>query len=190
MNEQDLLFSMDIGTRTVVGIVGHHDGEKFNILAHEVEEHKERAMYDGQVHDIELVAKAAQRVKERLEAKLDTSLKRVAVAAAGRSLKTCKVFLEREADPNTELDNELISSLEIEGIQQAQREIEKMQDDDDTNYYCVGYAVVNYFLNGSVIGNLQGHKGKRIGLEVLATFLPRVVVDSLFQSWRESAWRS
>ena len=69
MAEKDLLFSLDIGTRTVVGIVGFHDGQKFIIKAFEVEEHKERAMYDGQVHDIELVAKAVERVKERLEEK-------------------------------------------------------------------------------------------------------------------------
>lgn len=180
MTEQDLLFSMDIGTRTVVGIVGFHDGEKFKILACEIEEHKERAMFDGQVHDIELVAKAVRKVKEKLEHKLDISLKNVAIAAAGRSLKTCKVFAERELDPSFEIDKELVNSLEIEGIQLAQKDIERLCHEDDITYYCVGYAVVNYYLNGSVIANLEGHKGAKAGLEVLATFLPRIVVDSLY----------
>ncbi|MFZ5351606.1 MAG: cell division protein FtsA [Bacillota bacterium] len=180
MTEQELLFSMDIGTRTVVGIVGCHDGEKFKILAHEVEEHKERAMYDGQVHDIELVAKAAAKVKDRLEKKLGVQLKRVSIAAAGRSLKTCKTFVERETDIISNIDRELISSLEIEAIQKAQHEVEKMQHEDDLAYYCVGYAIVNFYLNGNVIGNLEGHKGKKVGIEVLATFLPKVVVDSLY----------
>lgn len=180
MTEQDLLFSLDIGTRTVVGIVGYHDGQKFKIHGYDVEEHKERAMYDGQVHDIELVAKAVKKVKERLESKLNLELKRVAVAAAGRSLKTCKVFVERDIDPANEIDKELIGSLEIEGIQMAQKEIESMRHEEDISYYCVGYAIVNHFLNGSVIGNPEGHKGKKIGMEVLSTFLPRVVVDSLY----------
>ena len=180
MVEQELLFSLDIGTRTVVGIVGSHDGEKFNILAHEVEEHKERAMYDGQVHDIELVAKAATRVKEKLEAKLNIKLKRVAVAAAGRSLKTCKIFVERDIEPAIDIDSELVSNLEIEGIQLAQKEIEQQHTDEDLSYFCVGYTIVNYFLNNSIIGNPLGHKGKKLGMEVLATFLPRVVVDSLY----------
>lgn len=180
MTEQDLLFSLDIGTRTVVGIVGYHDGQKFKIQAFEVEAHKERAMYDGQVHDIELVAKAVEKVKERLEKKTDFKLKRVSIAAAGRSLKTCKVFVERDADPALEVDGELISSLEIEAIQQAQKEIEEQNNEDDQSYFCVGYAVVNQFLNGSVISNLEGHKAKRAGVEVLATFLPRVVVESLY----------
>lgn len=179
MTEQELIFALDIGTRTVVGIVGFHDGQKFRINAFEVEAHKERAMYDGQVHDIELVAKAVQKVKEKLEKKTGFELKRVSIAAAGRTLKTCKVYVEQDSDPTLEVDGELISSLEIEAIQQAQREIEE-QDSDGQSYFCVGYAVVNQYLNGTVIGNLEGHKAKRAGVEVLATFLPRVVVESLY----------
>ncbi|MDF2840479.1 MAG: cell division protein FtsA [Clostridia bacterium] len=180
MNEQELIFSMDIGTRSIVGIVGCHDGEKFNIMACEIEEHKERAMYDGQVHDIELVALAAGRVKQRLEEKLGIKLTNVAIAAAGRSLKTHKVFIERNVDNASEVERDTISSLEIEAIQKSQMEIEEMQHEDGQQYYCVGYAVVNYYLNGSVIGNLEGHKANNIGIEVLATFLPKIVVDSLY----------
>ncbi|MDF2891054.1 MAG: cell division protein FtsA [Clostridia bacterium] len=180
MNEQELLFSMDIGTRSVVGIVGRHDGEKLNILAYDIEEHKERAMFDGQVHDIELVAKAAGKVKQRLETKLGIRLTNVAIAAAGRSLKTHKVFLERKVEKLIEVERETISSLEIEAIQKAQMEIEEMQHEDGNQYYCAGYAVVNYYLNGSIIGNLEGHKASSIGVEVLATFLPKIVVDSLY----------
>lgn len=180
MTEQDLIFSLDIGTRTVVGIVGFHDGQRFRINAFEVEEHKERAMYDGQVHDIELVAKAVEKVRERLEKRTGFQLKRVAIAAAGRTLKTCKVFVEQDTDPTLEVDSEIISSLEIEAIQQAQKEIERLNSEDDQSYFCVGYAVVNQFLNGTVIGRLEGHKAKRAGVEVLATFLPRVVVEGLY----------
>lgn len=180
MTEQDLLFSLDIGTRTVVGIVGFHDGQKFRIKAFEVEEHRERAMYDGQVHDIELVAKAVRAVTERLEKRTGLKLKRVSIAAAGRTLKTCKVFVERDTDPSLEVEGELVSSLEIEAIQQAQKEIEEMNNEDGQSFFCVGYAVVNQFLNGSVISNLIGHKAKKAGVEVLATFLPRVVVESLY----------
>jgi cell division protein FtsA len=180
MNEQELIFSMDIGTRSIVGIVGRHDGEKFNILAYEIEEHKERAMYDGQVHDIELVAKAAGHVKQRLEEKLGIKLTNVAIAAAGRSLKTHKVFVERNVEKGLEVERDTISSIEIEAIQKSQMEIEEMQHEDGQQYYCVGYAVVNFYLNGSVIGNLEGHKANSIGIEVLATFLPKIVVDSLY----------
>lgn len=180
MTEQDLIFSLDIGTRTVVGIVGCHDGQRFKIHAFDVEEHKERAMFDGQVHDIELVAKAVEKVRERLEKRTGFELRRVSIAAAGRTLKTCKVFVERDADPTQEVDGELISSLEIEAIQQAQKEIENLNSDDDQSYFCVGYAVVNQFLNGTVISKLEGHKAKRAGVEVLATFLPRMVVESLY----------
>jgi cell division protein FtsA len=180
MNEQEIVFSLDIGTRSVVGIVGCHEGEKFNILAYDVEEHKERAMYDGQVHDIELVAKAAGNVKQRLEEKLGIKLTSVAIAAAGRSLKTHKVLLERKIEKENPIERDTISSLEIEAIQKAQIEVEEMLTGDGNQYYCVGYAVVNYYLNGGIIANLEGHKASNVGVEVLATFLPKLVVDSLY----------
>ena len=180
MTEQDLLFSLDIGTRTVVGIVGFHDGRKFKIEAFEVEEHKERAMYDGQVHDIELVAKAVEKVKKKLERRTGLKLKRVSIAAAGRTLKTCKAYVEQDEDPALEVDRELINNLEIEAIQKAQRDMEEQNKEEDQSYFCVGYAVVNYFLDGGLISNLEGHKAKRAGVEVLATFLPRTVVEGLY----------
>ncbi len=180
METQELLFSMDIGTRSVVGIIGYQDGDKFIVLAHEIEEHKQRAMYDGQVHDIELVANVASTVKQRLEEKLDIKLKNVAIAAAGRSLKTHKILIERKIDPNIEIDSGTTSSLAIEAVQKAQMEVEDRYNEDGLSYYCTGYAVVNYYMQGNIIGNLEGHKASSIGIEVLATFLPKIVVDSLY----------
>ncbi len=180
MTEQDLLFSLDIGTRTVVGILGFHDGQRFVVEGFEIEEHKERVMYDGQVHDIEHVAKAVVKIKERLEKKAGVKLKRVFIAAAGRTLKTIKILVEQETDPLSEIDSELISSLEIKAIQQARKSMEKQSEEREQSYFCVGYAIVNYYLNGTMIRNLEGHKANLAGIEVIATFLPRIVVESLY----------
>ena len=38
----------------------------------------------------------------------------------------------------------------------------------------------NYYLNGYIITNLNSHKGEKIAVEIIATFLPRSVVDSLY----------
>ena len=40
-------------------------------------------MYDGQVHDINLVTESVINVKEKLEKRLNTRLEKVSVAAAG-----------------------------------------------------------------------------------------------------------
>ncbi len=177
---EELFFSLDIGTRTVVGIVGTFQGEKFKILDFEVEEHKKRAMYDGQIHDIESVLSAVSKVRAKLEKRLKTKLDKVSIAAAGRSLKTCKVIIEREMDSFVHVDKDIIGSLEIEAIQKAQREMENQNGKDSNEYYCAGYAVVNYYLNGTIISKLDGHRGNSIGVEVISTFLPKIVVDSLY----------
>ena len=178
---EDLIFALDIGTRTVVGLVGVPDGDKLKILAIEINEHKNRAMLDGQIHDISLVADIVTDVKEKLENRIGLKLKRVAIAAAGRVLKTYNVRVERTFDSNKEITKDIISSIELEGVQNAQAELEvEQKEQEKTVFYCVGYSVISYYLNGYVISSLLGHKGNSVGVEVLATFLPHVVIDSLY----------
>ena len=63
-NPDDLIFSLDIGTRTVIGIVGIYEDETFKILASCIKNHDRRNMYDGQIHDIDGVTKVVREVKE------------------------------------------------------------------------------------------------------------------------------
>ncbi len=179
---EDVIFALDIGTRTIIGVVGVQQDERFFVHAVEIISHESRAMLDGQIHDISMVAQGVSKVKAALEKKLGYSLTKVSIAAAGRVLKTCQVKAEREIDEGLEIDTQLISALEMEGIQKAQLKIESElpQKEKRDQFYCVGYSVVSYFLNDYVISSLMGHKGNKAGVEVLATFLPQMVVDSLY----------
>ena len=47
-----LVFGLDIGTRSIVGTVGYRVGEKFHVVAQSIREHGTRSMLDGQIHDI------------------------------------------------------------------------------------------------------------------------------------------
>ncbi len=180
-NMGDVIFSLDIGTRNVVGMIGNMEMNNFKIIDFEIIAHPDRAMYDGQIHDIDKVSEVVREVKQRLEDRAGFELKYVSIAAAGRALKTNKVEVYREIDSTKEISKSLIDSLEIEAIQTAQSELEKdIDDSQEIKYYCVGYTVVNYYLDGNIIGNLRGHRGNKIGADVLATFLPHVVVDSLY----------
>ncbi|WDV47052.1 cell division FtsA domain-containing protein [Clostridiaceae bacterium M8S5] len=178
-NENEIIFSLDIGTRSVIGIVGdYHDG-KFRIIESYQKEHDKRNMYDGQIHDISGVVRVCKEVKEQLERKLGIKLTKAAIAAAGRALKTKKVKLNREIDMTMEIDSRAIESLEMEAIQMAQAQIDEKKD-SNIKYYCVGYSVANYYLDDSFLDNLEGHRGSKIGIDILATFLPHTVVDSLY----------
>ena len=179
LKSNDVQFSLDIGTRNVVGIVGRREKENYVVVDYEIMEHPSRAMYDGQIHDINKVAEVAKEVKHKLEKRLGLQLKHVAIAAAGRALKTFRVQVIREIEYTKEIDHILINSLELEGVQKAQEKLEKEGGMGDSRYYCVGYTVVNYFLNDGLITSLKGHRGTKIGADLLATFLPHVVVDSL-----------
>ena len=174
------IFALDVGTRTIIGIVGIERQERFEVLAAEVLEHTHRAMLDGQIHDIAKVAMGAQKVKNALENKLGFTLTTVAIAAAGRVLKTSQVHVEREIDDSQEIDAQLIGALEMEGVRLAQDNLLVDALEQDRNlFHCVGYSVINYYLNDYIFSNLQGHRGNRISIDLLATFLPHMVVDSL-----------
>ena len=56
VNGEDLVFGLDIGTRSVVGTVGYRQGDRFVVTAQEIRQHQTRAMLDGQIHDINRVA--------------------------------------------------------------------------------------------------------------------------------------
>ena len=49
VREQDLLYALDIGTRTVIGLVGVVEEERVRILDAETRPHASRAMLDGQI---------------------------------------------------------------------------------------------------------------------------------------------
>lgn len=176
----ELIFSLDIGTRTVVGIVGRKTEDKFEILNSAVAAHTKRAMIDGQIEDIAEVAKVVKKVKDELENRLKIRLTRVAIAAAGRALKTRHVRVDIDIDGKDTITEEMVRSFELEAVSQAQSELDASSDAGDLLFYCVGHSVVNYFLDDYPIKNFVGHKGKIASVDMIAAFLPNIVVESLY----------
>ncbi|MBQ8821146.1 MAG: pilus assembly protein PilM [Lachnospiraceae bacterium] len=179
--KQELVFGLDIGTRSIVGTVGYKDGNRFKILAQRIKEHETRAMIDGQIHDIVKVGESIRAVKELLERDLDTKLTGVCIAAAGRVLRTVTTSVEYTYGMDKELTTEDIYALDTMGVEKAYEEFSKTND-TEMQFYCVGYTAMRYYLNGYVIGNLEGHKAKSVGVDLIATFLPDDVVDGLYKA--------
>lgn len=176
-----LIFSLDIGTRTIIGIIGEYDeNERFKVLAYTIKEHKKRNMYDGQIHDIEGVTKIVKEIVIELEEKIGMSLKIVSIAAAGRALKTHRISLEQTIDNTKEVSKSNVENIELEAIQKAQEEINDIDTNKNFKYYSIGYTVVDYYLDENRMERLEGHKGDRIGVELLATFLPQIVIEGLY----------
>ena len=177
----DLVFGLDIGTRNVVGTVGYMSASGgFKAVAIVSKEHDTRAMLDGQIHDIGKVSEKIVEVKQDLEKKISRQLTEVCIAAAGRVLKTILLHEDFEFDSETKVDAETIYSLEMSAVEKAHTQIN--QGNPQYNLYCVGYTTVKYYLNDYVINNLEGHKANKIGVDLIATFLPDEVVDGLYSA--------
>ncbi len=180
-NPEQLVFGLDIGTRSIVGTVGYKQSiNDFTVVAQEVKLHDTRAMMDGQIHDINKVAETIEQVKRSLEKQTGRKLEEVCIAAAGRVLKTVTVHVETDFPQEVTVNTEMIRALELLGVENAYQQIKEEAKGDDTNYYCVAYTVIKYYLNDFSISNLEDHKANKIAADVLATFLPDEVIGGLY----------
>ena len=177
--EKNLLFALDIGTRSVVGLVGKQTENGIQILAYERREHHTRAMLDGQINDVPEVSRIIAELKNKLEETCG-KLTKVSVAAAGRALCTIKAKAEIETSERGALTKSDEHTLELAAIQSAQRHIATSNTiKDPTAYYCVGYSIVSFTLDQTPLKTLVGQRGKIACVELIATFLPKQVIDSL-----------
>lgn len=175
---KEKIFALDIGTRSVIGIVAEQDDDgSLNILATHRLEHTSRAMLDGQIHDVPQVAEIIIRVKNFLEEKIGCKLKSAAIAAAGRALYT--MTAEASVEVNGVITEEAQTSLNFSAVQLAQAQLAGDKKIDAKTYYCVGFSIISYELDGIRLKSLIGQRGKFAKSQVIATFLPRQVVDSM-----------
>ncbi len=178
--EEKDIFALDIGTRNVVGIIGHMSDYTFCIDYTAAVPHKQRAMIDGQIEDISEVARVAGMVKEKLEEKSGIKLSRAAIAAAGRALRTRRTQMSFNIEDKETITADDIKTFELECSIKAQEELDAEKGDQAFSFYCVGHTVIRYLLDDYQISSLAGHKGKRAAVELIAAFLPETVVESLY----------
>lgn len=185
---EDKTFALDIGTRKIVGLVMEKSADGYVVIGSEMREHQTRAMMDGQIHDVEAVAKTILDIKLSLEKKINLKLESAAAAAAGRSLRTTAGTARKKRPENSEIIRQEVTALELEAVQNAQAQLVEggRLSGDSSQFFCVGYSVVAYQLEQQALGSLVGQIGAEIAVEVVATFLPRVVVDSLFSALKHA----
>lgn len=182
LQTDDMVFALDIGTRSIIGMVGYVEEGRIRIVAIEREEHAERSMIDGQIENIEKVAALAQKVKQRLEDKTGSRLTRVCVAAAGRALRTRRAEYEMTLAGTQLIDDEIISRLEAGAISAAEEAFDEENSirEDARRFYLAGYTVCQYYLDQYTMSSLKDHRGRHVKVDLIATFLPSEVVESLY----------
>lgn len=173
----DRVFALDVGTRNVVGIMSRIEDGQIIIEDMEIKEHETRAMEDGQIHDIGKVAEVVTKVKNILEERTGEKIEKVAVAVAGRTLVSQKGYAKKELNIKEEISEETILALELQSIQNSMTQLDEKFNKE---FHCVGYTVSEFILDGDRIKNPVMQKGAVLEVEILATFLPKIVVDSMF----------
>lgn len=173
------MFALDIGTRSVTGILLEMEESTYQVLDYVEIEHTERSMRDGQIHHVVAVAEVIKQVKQLLEERNDLTLHKACVAAAGRSLKTTKARATITLNNQPITEQEEIKHIELLAVQEAQRNLVNEEKQDTLIHYCVGYSVLKYQLDNEDIGSFIDQQGETATVQIIATFLPKVVVESL-----------
>ena len=176
MDNSQVIFALDIGTRKVMGIVAQKTSEGLEILASMTIEHTSRPMLDGQIQNIEEVAKTVLQIKNSLEAQLGLKLSSAGVAVAGRDLITHRSKARRDFELEEEITQEIVKELELEAVDNILSDPQK----NSASFYCAGYSPVYYELDGAKISHPIGHRGKEVSCEIIVTLLNRAVLDSMF----------
>lgn len=176
---------LDIGTHKVLGVAVRErpddDPAGVDVLASCMVRHYGRAMRDGQVHDVPAVARTLRRVKEKLEEAVGFTFTEAHIAAAGRALHTVRGRAQQTHPRHTIVTEEANRLLEWEAVADAQASLLSSLDAEEhrQGFYCIAHTAVGYRRDGDPIGRLVGQRGREWAVEVLATFLPGAVVDSL-----------
>ena len=176
--EQDLIYALDIGTRSVIGLLARQEQDKMRVLEVERRPHERRTMLDGQIEDIRQVAKVVSEVTKSLEERSGRKLERACVAAAGRALRTERGEYCLELSAPEIVKGERISQLELEAVAAAERTLQDKEQEQ--RMFLVGYTVTQLRLDHYPMTSLEGHTGQVLEAAVVATFLPSEVVDSLY----------
>ena len=173
----DVIFALDIGTRTVVGVLARKTPQGCKILDMETVVHEKRSMADGQIEDIKAVSGDIKKVKRALEARNRIQLRDVCVAAAGRALRTMRAAWEYKLPENKIITAEALKATELDAVRRTCYSFSK--DNDTATFYCVGHNVISLSLDGFKVNKPEGHRGEKLVTEIIAAFLPADVVESL-----------
>lgn len=180
----ELLYALDIGTGSVTGLLARREGDRMRVLELETRPHEKRAMLDGQIEDIGQVARVVAQVTRTLEERTGDRLTRACVAAAGRALRTQTGEACLELSAPEMIREERIKQLELAAVAQAEQSLR--EEGQEQGLFLVGYTVKRYQLDRYPLTTLEGHTGQVLQAEVVATFLPREVVDSLYAVMRRA----
>ena len=176
----NITFSLDIGTRKIAAFLTRQQNNGIEIVDTVINVHKNRAVRAGQIQDIEEVSRLVNDVKRYLEKNNNIELKKVSTAIAGRNLKCFRSEGYLKFENTREITNDDIRQAELSAIHSVISGMEESIEE----YYFAGYTVIRYEIDNETIFQPAGHYAQGLKAELIATFLPRKVLESLFSVTR------
>ncbi|GEM_PF-7085811 len=146
----DELLALDVGTGTVIGILGRKTEGRLKILARESLSYPQRAIEEGRVVDMKAAAQTVRQVVHRLQEESRSTTNVAHFAVPGRGLEIEEVEAELELEEARE-----ITSRDIEKLFTG-REQKKISGS------IIDETVLDRFVDGEPVIRFEGQYGSRL----------------------------
>lgn len=160
--EKNLLFALDIGTRSIVGMVGEKTEAGIRVLG--AIRHEHDPGHAGWTDSRRTGSRQSHPVGQgETGVRIRSAKKQVATAAAGRALSTLNANAELDVHSKGYLTLQEERTLELTAIQAAQKQLATTRVvNDPASYYCVGHhSIVRSALDGTTMKTLVGQRGQK-----------------------------
>lgn len=178
------VFGLSFSGRSISGIVGYLENEKFTVKA-ALTLKTEGLFSDGKITDSKKASEAISLLKEKLEQKCGFHINDVCASAFGHSLKTVDITSKISFTNEVTVSEEHLSRLYQKCTEDAYRKISNIGEYGQ-KYYCVGKYTVKYFINDLYESEPTGKRARELSAEMSATFLPFNAVNDVVKAVNEA----
>lgn len=178
MSERNIVASVDIGTNTVICLVGQESREnKIQILGHSIV--ASSGVRRGVILNIEETVEAVKKAVAKATEKLDVVIRKLYVNVAGQQIRTVQHSLTKAIG-----QGKIITKLDIKNMYEEARDIEL--EDGDKVYHVINQS---YTVDGETgIHNPIGIAGEELIAEYRLVIGPRNYEEKLWASLKKAGF--
>ncbi len=162
----DELLALDIGTGTVIGFLGRFKDGKLELLARAIAEYPEKAIEEGRIVDVEIVAKTVRQLVKQLSEDSGCSVKVANFAVPGRGLRCMEKSFKLKFANSREIT--------AEDLDQLNRKVSRRIASEAL----IDKSAIEQFVDDQPVKNLLGQFGQKITVRYMLTTLDMAEIET------------
>jgi cell division protein FtsA len=187
---QQYLVGLDIGTEFIKVVIGKVNGDNIEIVGAGRAHQGLSDMQAGAISDIAAVVENCDKALNEAEQQAGVSARPAIIGIAGELVKgTTATVKARRRDPNKEMDlaemERIIGLVQKKAEERAKQQLTWELGGKDVEIRLVNSALVSIEIDGYVVTNPVGFKGKEVVVQLYTAFAPMIHIGALERTAQE-----